>query len=159
MMMFERTTVLAVSAYLAVAAMFPIVSAAAEASLPGNPVAVFDAADPNVLAVSGTPKKVVDVDGMPFDKAIEVQTAKKSDKPWSVQCMTPTNSAKISKGDTLYYEFYARCLNSADESGEGRPGVGARPRALHCERRLSCRVGEYRDPAGHARPDASVRRL
>lgn len=94
--------------------------AAADEPLPGNPVALFESAEPANLTVSGAAKEIVPAKGVPFDRALELDTVRRGGKPWDVQFTTPMNKARISKGDTLYYEFYTRCLRSADESGEGQ---------------------------------------
>nr|AYC81220.1 GH10 xylanase [uncultured bacterium] len=61
--------------------------------------------------------EVAQVQGPGFSRAVRVTTAERT-APWNVQFRVPVN-APVAKGDVLLLEFWARCLRTEDESGQG----------------------------------------
>lgn len=62
---------------------------------------------------------VVEVEGQPFAQAAEVRTDQATVDWWAVQLVMNT-AAPVSKGDAIEAVFYARCIETTDESGEAR---------------------------------------
>jgi len=62
-------------------------------------------------------KTVVDVEDMPFDRAVQAETRELADNTWSVQLSINTSEA-VDEEDALLAVFYARGIESSQESGE-----------------------------------------
>ncbi len=63
--------------------------------------------------------QVVPVEGQPFPNALRMTGLKRPIAFHTVQIAGRRNEAPIRKGDLLFMQFSARCLQSADESGDG----------------------------------------
>lgn len=84
----------------------------------GEPVLPEDAAlQMNLQGGSMGRRTLVDVDSMPFDRAVQAETLELPDNTWGVQ-LSLTISALVDEEDALLAVFYARGVESSQESGE-----------------------------------------
>jgi len=84
----------------------------------GDPVLPEDAAIRMSLQGSSLGRRtIVDVDSMPFDRAIQAETTVLPDNTWGVQ-LGLSISAAVDEDDALLAVFYARGIESSQESGE-----------------------------------------
>lgn len=82
-------------------------------------------ADTSSFTLAGSAKqkaelKVVDVSGQPFKKAWRVTVKERVGGEYNVQFVAPIQPPQLAKGDVVLMSGYARMIDSADESGEGR---------------------------------------
>ena len=61
----------------------------------------------------------VNVNGMPFKKALRIETFKSPKKEWDVQ-LSARNKILLKRGDIILVSFYARTIKSENESGTGQ---------------------------------------
>ncbi len=64
-------------------------------------------------------REVIDVEEMPFDKALRLTVTESGQDPWTMQVLTPTRT-NIEVGDVLLASFWIRTERSENESGEGQ---------------------------------------
>ncbi|NQT50856.1 endo-1,4-beta-xylanase [bacterium] len=60
---------------------------------------------------------VIEVEGMPFRRALRVQTFRRPQRPWDISVVVDTRG-EIRKGDVCLFSLHLRGPQSADESGE-----------------------------------------
>jgi endo-1,4-beta-xylanase len=94
-----------------------------EAALPeGEPLIVPEDVSAFDLRGEAAEAEVVLVSGEPFEAAIRIRTLERTDNWWSVQWLTPS-LAPVRRGDVLHCRFYARGIESVDETGIPRGQV------------------------------------
>ena len=64
--------------------------------------------------------ELVDVEGQPFERAMRVSVHEVGETPYVAQLQTQTLTTFVSQGTKLAVVFWARTVDSDDESGEGR---------------------------------------
>ena len=69
-------------------------------------------------------QKIVDVEGMPFDKAWRCDCTTKPGSEYEFQLMLPQFKGKYKPKDILVIEFTYRTISSKHEDGQGQLGVG-----------------------------------
>lgn len=69
-------------------------------------------------------QKIVDVEGMPFDKAWRCDCTVKPGSEYEFQLMLPQFKGKYKPKDILVIEFTYRTISSKHEDGQGQLGVG-----------------------------------
>lgn len=94
-------------------------------SLPKHELIV--SADPASFTLAGAGKAKADlttvsVSGQPFAKAWRAVVKEKAGGDYNVQLLSPLK-ATLKKGDVVLMTAYARMIDTADESGEGRFGL------------------------------------
>lgn len=62
-------------------------------------------------------KEIVSVSGMPFDKALRVQTVTQPDNVYGIQAVLRVKQA-VKKGDVLLCMFYARATDASDDTAQ-----------------------------------------
>jgi hypothetical protein len=66
--------------------------------------------------------QVVAAEGASFIRAVRVRTAVRPDRDYHVQLLVPS-TADVDRGDVCLLQFWARCVDSSDESGTGKARV------------------------------------
>lgn len=64
-------------------------------------------------------KETIEVDGMPFERALRLTMTESGQDPWTMQLVAPTQT-NIEVGDVLLASFWVRTERSENESGEGQ---------------------------------------
>ncbi len=93
--------------------------AAERANLPVEGELLFDGSSLSVYRFGGT-KKSVDIEEMPFGKALQLTITREGANPWEPQFQTPANTTPLKKGDLLFYIFYIRCIESSQADNNGQ---------------------------------------
>lgn len=92
------------------------------AAPPGGALLVSEADYPQFKVwgkdAKDSPFQIVDVEGMPFKKAMRIEVVKNPEQLWDVQ-LVAVPSVALKPGDAMLLRFWMRTLSSAHESGEG----------------------------------------
>ncbi len=92
-----------------------------------QPVEVIDSSPEAWRLKHGNEMEIVAVEGMPFDNALRITSREKvRDKDYLVQAVSD-NIVPVDEGDVMLATFYARVINTMDESGEGTVSFFFRP--------------------------------